>query len=61
MYYATLFSSVQHCQTYLQLFPSDQAKLCEEIREAFKFGNIKATDELPNHIKAWIQKIPEKV
>jgi len=49
------------CQTYLQLFPLDQAKLHEEIREAFKFGNTRAADELPDHIEGWIRKIPRKV
>ena len=49
------------CQTLLQLFPPDQTTLREEIREAFRFGNIRATDELTDHIKGWIQKIPEKV
>jgi len=49
------------CQTLLQLFPSDQVKLCEEIREVFKFGNTRATDDLPTHIKGWIREIPKKV
>lgn len=50
-----------HCQTYLQLFPLEKESLVREVKQILGFGNIRATNQTPNHVKKWITRIPQRL
>jgi hypothetical protein len=49
-----------HCQTYLELFSPKYAELCYCVRKILKFGNVAVATEAPQHVKDWIDKIPQR-
>jgi hypothetical protein len=49
-----------HDQTLLELFSPEYAELCYAVKKTLKFGNVRVVTEAPQHVKDWIDKIPQR-